>query len=156
MFKVIYGQDDVLIPWAAKRTGIQSFKPDATAIGQEKNGEIVAVVVYDGFTDADCNMHIASDGSRTWLTRELLVRAFAYPFIQLGYRRVTGLVPAGNADALRFDEHLGFKREGYHPKAGPDGGDIISLGMLRENCRFIPKEYRVQPGFNQDQEARHA
>ena len=155
MFKVIYGQDDVLIPWAAKRIGIASFKPDATAIGQERNGEIVAVVVFDGFSDVDCNIHIASDGSGRWLTRELLARAFAYPFIQLGYPRVTGLVPAGNNDALRFDEHLGFKREGYHRKAAPDGGDIISLGLLREDCRYIPKEYRIGSG-NEKQEARHA
>lgn len=141
MFKVIYGQDDVLIPWAAKRIGVECFKPDAKAIGQERDGEIVAVVVFDGFSDVDCNMHIASDGSRRWLTRELLAHAFAYPFVQLRLRRVTGLVPAGNDDALRFDEHLGFVREGYHPHAMKDG-DLISLGLLRENCRFIPARYR--------------
>lgn len=156
MFKVIYDQDAILIPWAAERIGVRSFKSDARAIGQERDGEIVAVVVFDGFSDVDCNMHIASDGSRRWLTRELLIRAFWYPFIQLGYQRVTGLVPAGNADALRFDEHLGFEREGLHKKAAPDGGDIISLGLLRENCRFIPKKYRETPAVYQDQETLYA
>lgn len=141
MFRVIYGQDETLIPWASQRIGLDSFRPDAKAIGQERDGEVVAVVVFDGFSDVDCCMHIASDGSRKWLTRELLTRAFAYPFIQLGLRRVTGLVPADNADALRFDEHLGFVREGYHPNA-TKSGDLISLGLLRENCRFIPARYR--------------
>ena len=36
-------------------------------------------------------------------------------------------------------QHLGFVREGFHPKAGPGGSDLISLGMLRDTCRFIPK-----------------
>jgi RimJ/RimL family protein N-acetyltransferase len=73
------------------------------------------------------------------MNKSLLVSAFSYPFIQLGMLRVTGLVPADNEEALKFDEHLGFVREGYHPKAGPNGKDLISLGLMRDACRFIPK-----------------
>ena len=138
MARLIYGEEDRLLPWAQERIGV-SFRRDAYAIGLEKAGKIVAVVVFDNFSECDCNMHIASDGTRAWMNKSLLVSAFAYPFLQLRFNRVTGLVPAHNEAALAFDEHLGFVREGYHPKAGPDGGDLISLGMLRENCRFIPK-----------------
>lgn len=136
--KLIYGQENRLLPWAEEKTGVE-YRRDAYTIGLEKNGDLVAVVVYDSFGKTDANMHIASDGTRAWMNKELLVSAFAYPFIQLGLLRVTGLVPADNEIALRFDEHIGFVREGYHPKAGPDGKDLISLGLLRENCRFIPK-----------------
>lgn len=135
---LIYGQEDTLLPWAQERIGV-TFRPDAATIGLEKDGALVAVVVYDGFSETDCNMHIASDGTRAWMNKALLLSAFAYPFVQLGLLRVTGLVPAHNQAALAFDEHLGFVREGFHPKAGPGGSDLISLGMLRESCRFIPK-----------------
>jgi RimJ/RimL family protein N-acetyltransferase len=138
MSKLIFGSEDRLLPWAQERIGVV-FRRDAYTIGLERDGELVAVVVYDCFSDTDLNMHIASDGSSAWLNKELLINAFCYPFVQLGLLRVTGLVPANNEAALRFDEHLGFVREGYHPKAGRGGTDIISLGMLRENCRFIPK-----------------
>lgn len=141
MYRLIYDRTDELLRWAAERIGVECFKPDAKTIGQERDGEIAAVVVFDGFSDVDCNMHIASDGSRRWLTRALLVAAFTYPFIQCGLRRVTGLVPADNKDALRFDEHLGFRREGFHPHATKTG-DLISLGMLREHCRYIPSRFR--------------
>ncbi|MGX0136357.1 N-acetyltransferase [Cupriavidus metallidurans] len=140
MHRLIYGEDERLLPWACERIGVSEFRADARTIGLERGGELVAVVVFDGFSDVDCNMHIASDGTRRWLNRTLLTAAFAFPFLQCGMRRVTGLVPAGNADALRFDEHLGFKREGYHLCASKNGGDLISLGMLREWCRFIPQE----------------
>lgn len=142
MNKLIYGDDERLLPWAAARIGVVSFKPDAHTIGYERDGELIAVAVFDGFSVGDCNMHIASDGTGHWLTREFLAASFAYPFIQCGLRRVTGLVPAKNADALRFDQHLGFRREGYHPKAADNGGDLISLGMLREHCRFITRGHQ--------------
>ena len=135
--KLIYGEEDRLLPWAQERIGVR-FRPDAYTIGLERGGEIVACVVYDTFSNADCSMHIASDGTRRWMNKALLVSAFSYPFIQLGLRRVTGMVPARNAKALAFNKHLGFVREGYHPHAFPDD-DLVSLGMLRSACRFIPQ-----------------
>lgn len=140
--KVIYGDEVRMLPWALEKIGLAAFRPDARAIGMEKDGELVAVVVFDNFSDVDCHMHIASDGTRRWMNRELLVRTFAYPFIQLGLARVTGMVEEGNDAALRFDEHLGFQREGYHPQAGSDGRAMISLGLLRESCRFVPDQFK--------------
>jgi len=128
--RLIYGQEDRLLPWASARIGIPRFRRDAYCLGLEKDGELVAVVVYDCFSECDCNMHIASDGTGRWMNKSLLLAAFAYPFGQLGLRRVTGMVPASNQAALDFDENLGFEREGYHKHALPDG-DMISLGMRR-------------------------
>lgn len=138
---LIYGQDDILLPWVAERIGLPGFQPGATAIGIGDDKGIRGAVVYDCIGPVDCSMHVASDGSRRWLTREFLVHVFAYPFIQLGLRRVTAMVPAKNTHALHFDEKLGFTREGYHPHGMPDD-DLVSLGMLRSNCRFIPREFR--------------
>lgn len=138
MKRLIYGEEDRLLPWAQQRIGV-TFRRDAYTIGMESDGEIVATVIFDNFSECDCNMHIASDGTRAWMNKSLLLAAFAYPFTQLGLLRLTGMVPADNADALAFDENIGFVREGYHPKAGPGGKDLISLGLMRENCRFIPK-----------------
>lgn len=140
MTRLVYGEEERLLPWAQERIGVR-FRRDAYTIGLERDGEIVAVVVFDNFSEADVNMHIASDGSRAWLNKSLLVAAFAYPFIQLGLRRVTGMVPAKNTAALKFDEHIGFVREGYHRNATPDD-DLVSLGLLRQSCRFIPEEFR--------------
>lgn len=138
---LIFGQEKALLPWAAERIGVRQFRADARAIGLRISDRLRAVVVYDTFSECDCHMHIASDGEPNWLTREFLVHAFSYPFIQCGMRRVTGLVDAKNKPALRLDLHLGFVVEGFHPKAMPQG-DVYTLGMLRETCRFIPRELR--------------
>lgn len=135
-----YDGQEELLAWAQQVIGCQ-FRPDAKAIGWLNGETIRAVTVFDGFSQCDCNMHIASDGTGNWLTKEFLCRSFAYPFIQLGLRRVTGLVPAKNENAVRFDIHLGFEYEGKCRNALPDD-DIIVLGMLREDCRFLPSQYR--------------
>lgn len=137
--KLIYGDESRLLPWAAERIGISGFRRDAYSIGLERDGALVAVVVYDNFSDCDCNMHLASDGSRRWMNKELLLAAFAYPFTQLGLRRLTGLVDTRNAGALQLNAHLGFVREGLCRHALPDS-DLVVLGMLREECRFISEE----------------
>jgi L-amino acid N-acyltransferase YncA len=147
MYQLIYGDDERLLRWAAERVGVSSFRKDAHAIGQQSDdGQLNAVVVFDTFSEVDCNIHVASDGSRYWLTRQFLTAAFGYPFTQCGLHRVTALVAARNVAALKLDQHLGFRREGYHRNAMPDG-DLVSLGMLRENCRFIPQS---KTGFTHD------
>ena len=140
MGQMRYEGQEEMVSWAQKVIGCQ-FRPDAKAIGLEGDNGLQAVTVFDGFSQCDCNIHVASDGSGRWMTREFLFHSFAYPFIQLGLRRVTGLVPAKNEAALRLDLHLGFEHEGRCRNALPDD-DIIVLGMLRENCRFIPRDYR--------------
>lgn len=140
--RLVATPDSRLLPWAAERIGIAQFRNDAKAIGREVDGRLVAVVVYDGFTSTDCNVHLASDGSKRWMTRELLFEAFAYPFIQLGFRRITGLVKASDTYTISVNEHFGWRREGLHRMAADDGTDIISMGMLRSECRFIPQEFR--------------
>jgi len=142
MSHLIYGDDERCLAWAQERVGVK-FRRDATAIGLERDGALRAVVVFDAFSETDAQMHIASDGTKAWMSKSLLLAAFGFPFTQLGLLRLTGLVPADNAAALAFDENIGFVREGYHPKAGPCGKDLISLGLQRSTCRFIPLENRT-------------
>ena len=128
-----------LIAWAQERIGYP-FRDDAKAIGFFDSDErLRAVVVYDTFALCDCCIHIASDGSRRWLTRLMLLEAFHYPFVQLKMRRVTGIVPASNKAALKLDLQLGFEIEGKCMAALPDD-DVYVLGMLRENCPYVPQE----------------
>jgi RimJ/RimL family protein N-acetyltransferase len=99
-------------------------------------GNLVGGCVYNMFTQRDVHMHCAGIGKR-WLSRRFIGECFRYPFIQLGVRRITGLVVASNISALTLDLHLGFKREGIIRKAAENDEDLIVLGMLREECRWL-------------------
>jgi RimJ/RimL family protein N-acetyltransferase len=141
MGQMIYDDGGQMVEWASKIIGFEP-RPDVVAVGWRENSELRAVVLYDSFSKCDCNIHIASDEKTGWLSRAFLIAAFMHPFVQWDLRRVTGLVPAKNKKALRFDLHLGFKQEGYLRNALPDD-DIIVLGMLREECKYIPQSHRV-------------
>jgi RimJ/RimL family protein N-acetyltransferase len=142
MKTVIYGKDLEVRKWVAERVGEDDFE-DGVAIGLEEDGEIIAGVVYTMFTQAGVTAHIAAVPGRRWMTRDFLWRIFAYPFIQLKCNRISGLVRADNLEAQKFDEHLGFKREGLLRRACTDGTDMILYGMLREECRFLGDRYAV-------------
>lgn len=141
MTVIVYTDKEKLLAWACKRIGIQSFREDAHAIGLRRDGKLVAVCVYDTFSSFDCSMHVASDGSGKWLTRAFLRAAFMHPFCQWGYLRVTSPIAESNTKALRFNQHLGFEREGYHPHGAADGA-LLTLGLTRDRCRWIPESER--------------
>lgn len=136
MKTTIYGQDDRVIPWVGKRIGEEDFGP-ANALGVEKDGELIAGVVFNLYNGPSICMHVAAIPGANWLSKDFLYRCFAYPFIQLKCNRVTGLVRVDNLQAQKFDENLGFVREGVLRKAATDGTDMIIYGMLKEECRWL-------------------
>lgn len=142
MKRIVWDQPERIMQFVAARVGEDCFR-DYTALGLERDGELVAGVLFTNYTHASILMHVASDGSRHWITPAFLGAVFRYPFIQLGCRRVTGLVRADNFAAQRFDEHLGFRREGMMREGTTDGCDLILYGMLKSECRFLQERLQV-------------
>ena len=120
---------------------INKFTPlravsDMKGLGLERDGELIAGVLYEGWNGRNVWMHVAiAPGAR--ITREYIRHCFRYPFIELGCRRISGYVNASNKAACRFDEHLGFRQEAALIGAAPDGGDVIVYVMWREDCKYV-------------------
>jgi RimJ/RimL family protein N-acetyltransferase len=136
MFGLVYGRDAEICEWVRSHVSWVDGFGAATAIGIERDGKIIAGVLYSDFCKTNIEMLIAAE-SPHWCHRRILRALFEYPFLQLGCARVTVLVPVGNEAALRLCRGLGFETEGYHPALFPDGVAGRSLGMLRERCRWI-------------------
>jgi RimJ/RimL family protein N-acetyltransferase len=122
--------------WVAPRTGGQYYKGSGSGIGLEKDGELIAGVLFDNYTGRSVQMHVAAIPGRRWMTKEYLRVCFDYPFRQLGVCKIIGIVDSTNEDALRFDRHLGFVEEAIIKDAGKHG-DLHILSMTRQQCRFI-------------------
>ena len=118
-----------LIPGLARTDGMRS-------IGLRKNGDLVAGAIYEGFNGKNMWVHLAGVG-RLWLNREFLRAGFYYPFVFCGVDRLSGYVNASNADARRFDEHVGFHEEARLKGAAHDGGDVIIYVMWKKDCRYV-------------------
>lgn len=139
---ILAGRPDinaVVSDWVRRKVGLEHGWPQCSTLSLWDDVTILAAVVYEGYVGNNVCMHVAAEGKH-WLNRQFLYAAFDYPFNQLKVDRVTGCVPDSNEAAKRFDEHLGFKREGLLRRASQDGTDLIVYGMLREECRFLERK----------------
>ena len=129
-----------VVEWVAKRTGEFNCFGTDIGIGWEKNGLLVAGVAYANFNGVNVECHIASDGSKRWLTREYLETIFDYPFNQLRVNRITLCIGEGNSASRRFALHLGFELETTLEAAHPTG-NLLIYRMWKKDARWISQEF---------------
>jgi len=134
---LVYGRDDEVAEWVGNQLmrDAEAFKP-CKAIGIEKDGKLIAGVVYNNYVGHLIEMTIASV-DKSFATRHNLKALFAYPFTQINLGRVQALCSANNEGVQMFLKRLGFIHEGTHPAAYHDGGTAMSFGMLKHQCRWL-------------------
>jgi RimJ/RimL family protein N-acetyltransferase len=101
-------------------------------------------VIFTNHTGASCWLHVAGRHER-WITHDMLAATFHYPFVQLGYRRIFGLVEKANEHALSFDLRLGFRVEAVLPEMFVSGPGVV-VTMARDDCRWLRLRLRTVRG----------
>lgn len=134
--QLIYGQENVIGPWVAARTGGTWTPGRGTAIGVEHDGELVAGVLYEDYNGANLQMHIAAEPGCHWATRGNLRAFFSYPFDQLKCKRITGVVADSNLQSENMCDFLGMKLEAVMQDAHPLG-NLNVYRMTRAECRWL-------------------
>ena len=118
-------------PWVAKKL-FARFNADE-AIGLERDGELIAGVVYENWNGAAFTVHIVVDGL---MTPAYLAAIFHYPFVHCGAQALIAPVAPSNDESIKFVENLGFREQARLPGCHPDGSLLLYV-MQREECRFI-------------------
>jgi L-amino acid N-acyltransferase YncA len=119
-----------------ERAGVHP-SADLRMLGWVSDNELKMVVGFNAFIGKTCQMHVAMAEGFTFTPKAMLRACFDYAFNQAGCAMVLGVVNSQNEAAMRYDLHLGFKT--LYALAGmhDEGGDIVLLGMTREECRFL-------------------
>lgn len=136
---LVYGADADVCSWVSDNLfgNPDCYDDKCRGIGVSKNNNLIAGIVYKDYQpNLSIEMAIASI-DKSWSTRHNIKAFFKYPFIDLGVKRVSTLCSADEGDIIMFNKRLGFKPEGYHRSAWHNGGDAISFGMLKTECRWI-------------------
>jgi RimJ/RimL family protein N-acetyltransferase len=138
--------DDRLPDWIAAR--IDGMKADnlrryAATLGVVIGGELVAAMAVGGKERGNVEITFAADSPK-WATRDTIRRMMAWPFDQLDCHRVTTRIAASNKRAIRFNEGIGFRREGVIREGWGPGEDAVLLGLLRSEA---PEWMRPQPAL---------
>lgn len=126
---------ELLKDWLCERIGLTPT-PHLVCIGNVFDDKIRGVVGYDGYNGASVQMHVAGEGN--WFTKDFAFSVFHYPFAVCGVNMLIGMVPSGNADAIRFNKHIGFNVARELHGAHPDGSLLI-MTMTRRECRFLER-----------------
>ena len=143
-------QKRAVAEWLAARVPFWSISPGRASFlaSLGVDGEVLGAAAYHDYREIDIEMSCA--GEPGWLSKGALAVYFAFPFVQLECRRITVICHKKNRTARRFVERLGFVREGAHRQAMPDGADSISYGLLRADCRWLPKQ-RLMNGHGKEE-----
>lgn len=123
--------------WVAKRIRGGYFAERSNALGLEKNGELVAGVIYENWNHKSIWCHIAIDGR---LTPRYLAAIFDYPFNICQVEKIIVPVGSDNEESIRLVEKMGFAEEGRIKDARPEG-DLILFTLSRDACRFIGEKH---------------
>jgi hypothetical protein len=113
--------------WVGAKIGV-SFSLPYTAIGEIRNGKLIAAYVFNMWTAHDVEVSLAADR----LTKTLMTRAFAYVVNELGCRRATFRTRADNLPAQKCLERLGARLEGCQRLYFGDCDGLI-YGIMKED-----------------------
>jgi hypothetical protein len=123
--------------WVADKLGKGYFAERSTCLGLEKDGNIVAGVIYENWCGKSVVCHMVIEGR---LTRSYLWSIFDYAFNVCGVDKVILPISSGNLKSGHFAESLGFSKECEISNAVPDG-DLLFYTMIRSDCRFLGSPY---------------
>lgn len=130
--------------WIMLRVGGLFNRATDHTVAVHRNGRVAGGVVFTGYLGSAITLHMAGSEDN-WATRDFLWMVFHYAFVQLGVRKVLGLVSSANTRALSVDARLGFAVVARVPDIYPDGSDLMILAMDKSECKWLaltPKYYR--------------
>lgn len=140
--QIITEQDARLLAWACERTGLQFAPALCRWVAGLADGSIVWVAVFSHFSSRNCQLSVATDGSKRWASRSSFRAILAHPFLQWNLARVTMIVDERNEAALSMHRHqgrftIGGNEEGRMRDLFGDGLDGIVFGLLKKECKWI-------------------
>lgn len=112
-----------------------SSLPGFRALGLERDGELVAGVLYENFTDSNVWCHIAAAPGGHSMNAEFIHGIFTYPFEQLGLRCMRAYVKESNRPVRNFMINLGFRLDAVLEAAGDGGENMLIYWIKKEWCR---------------------
>ncbi len=95
----------------------------------------MAVAIYNNYRySADIEVSFVAATPR-WATQGNIRAMLAYPFVQLGVKRLSAITTKKNKRCRKLLTGLGFKLEGVHPFAGENQATAISYGLYSEPAK---------------------
>ena len=133
--RLVYGRDDIFVPWICAQLKIMKPAPCVSIGIIDAEGQIAGAALYNGFQLDIQGKPLLIEISfatldKRWCSRAIVFGLLSYPFSQLRVRRVQVTVSKRNRTVRSFLTKLGFIYEGTGRQAWPGGGDCCVYSLL--------------------------
>lgn len=129
--------------WVAHQVDGGYFETRSEAIGLEKDGELIAGVIYENWNHQSIFCHIALLGQ---ITPKFIAAIFHYPFEVCNVEKIIAPIRGDNRKAINLVKKMGFSEEARIKDAAPTG-DLVFYTMTRNACRFLGDRYGQKLAF---------
>jgi hypothetical protein len=103
-------------------------------IGYEINGELKGGAVWTHYTPTNVVKSLVLEAP---LTKRFLYCMFFIPFRQFKVRHISCAIEESNVRSINLSTRLGFVIEGRLRQAAINGEDVVMMGMLASECRYL-------------------
>jgi len=128
-----------VVQWVVNHGECFSPTSGAIGLGWERDGKVVAGVMYEEYTQASIHATIVLAKGEV-IVKGFLWAMFDYPFKQLGVEKIIVQMSSANEASENLALHLGFTLEGRIKDAYPDGDRLIYT-LTKDNCKWLEKEH---------------
>jgi RimJ/RimL family protein N-acetyltransferase len=130
--------DRLGLHWSADFRGV-IYVPDEYRNQVASMDHVAVAIGYNAFIGRTCCMHIVIQRPELFSPR-MIREAFEFPFVVCNCEAALALVDSTNEASLSFVQKVGFKEVARIPNGGTDG-DLMTLQMLRSECRWLNKPH---------------
>jgi RimJ/RimL family protein N-acetyltransferase len=144
--QLIFGHDEALAGWAASRirhmaSGFGLSRAIGVATGLSAEDKLLAVIVYHDFIVGKddyktCQISIAAS-SPHWARRGVIYALLSVPFEQYGVNKLWSVMASDNPRVLRFNQGIGFKREGVLRQHFGSNVHAVVSGMMAKEFKNL-------------------
>lgn len=133
--RLIFDDNARVAAWCQERiVHFAGWGSDPKAIGYEIDEQLQGGVVYTNYSQANVFASIVLDKP---ITKRFLYSMFYCPFVQFGVNHISCAIEASNTRSLNLCGRLGFIEEGRMRESAVNGEDVIMMGMLHSECRWL-------------------
>lgn len=100
-----------------------------------ERGEVAGIIGFYGHRHGNIEGHMRGI-RRIWASEKLFEISLDFVYNALQVNRITAGVYSWNEPSLKVLRRLGFRKEGVL-REYKNGDDLIIMGMLRRECRYI-------------------
>lgn len=137
--------DDMVREYVQLKTGVHTPLGPVRVMGFVDEEGILGGFMFERYTGVTGSVHVHWAGRGPgWLKRTMLKLVAIYVYDQLKVDIMYGEVRASDEAVRSIDRRLGFVEtavlHGYFP-----GDDLIVYSMTKDQCRWLPDEYKERP-----------